>query len=73
MKKKLFQYAVIYHDKSKSTSTGSAATEYESKVVIEPKTILAATEKEVLFRATREIDEQYIKNPDDVEIIIRNF
>ena len=35
--------------------------------------MLAESEKEVVFRATREIDEQYAKSPDNVEILIRNF
>lgn len=71
MKKKLYQYAVIYHERS--TGSAETATKWDSKIVIEPKTMLAASEKEVLFRVTREIPEDCVKNPDDVEIIIGNF
>ena len=64
--KKLFQYVVIFHKYEKS--------EYkDSELIIEPKFMLAENEKEVVFRATREIDEQYAKSPDNVEILIRNF
>jgi hypothetical protein len=64
--KKLFQYVVIFHKYEKS--------EYkDSELIIEPKFMLAESEKEVVFKATREIDEEYAKSPDNVEIIIRNF
>jgi len=64
--KKLFQYVAIFHKYEKS--------EYkDSEIIIEPNFMLAENEKEVVFRATREIDEQYAKSPDNVEILIRNF
>lgn len=67
-KKSLYQYAVLYHKK-----TDTEKFSVESSLIIEPKYCLAASEKEVLFKVTREIPEDYIGNPDDVEIIIRNF
>jgi len=30
-------------------------------------------EKDVLFKVTREIPEQHASNPDDIQILIRNF
>lgn len=66
-KKKLFEYAVILHttdDKGKVTN---------SKVIIQPTTILAKSESDVAFTVTREIPDEHAKNPDNVEIIIRNF
>lgn len=69
--KKLFQYAVVFH---KYETTDSGAKVYkDSELIIEPNYMLAQTEKEVVFKATREIDEQYAIAPDNVEIIIRNF
>jgi hypothetical protein len=64
--KKLFQYVAIFHKYEKS--------EYkDSEIIIEPKFMLAENEKEVIFKVTREIDEEYAKEPDNIEIIIRNF
>lgn len=69
--KKLFQYAVVFH-KYETTETG-VKTYKDSELIIEPKYTLAESEKEVIFKATREIDEEYVKAPDNVEILIRNF
>lgn len=69
--KKLFQYAVVFH---KYETTDSGAKVYkDSQMIIEPKYTMAESEKEVMFKATREIDDQYAKAPDNVEILIRNF
>lgn len=69
--KKLFQYVAIFHKYEKSES--GAKTYKDSEIIIEPKFTLAESEKEVIFKATREIDEEYAKSPDNVEILIRNF
>jgi len=68
--KSLFQYTVIYHQ----FEEGEKGKVYKDSVLVqEPKFVLAATEKEVVFRATREIDEKYASDPDNVQILIRNF
>lgn len=69
--KKLFQYAVVFH-KYETTETGAKVYK-DSELIIEPEYMLAETEKEVVFRATRQIDDQYAVAPDNVEILIRNF
>lgn len=69
--KKLFQYAVIFH-KYELTETGAKVYK-DSELIIEPKYTMAENDKEVMFKATREIDEEYAKAPDNVEIFIRNF
>jgi hypothetical protein len=69
--KKLFQYTVIFH-KYEITETGEKSYR-DSELIIEPKYILAESEKDVIFKATREISEDYAKSPDNVEILIRNF
>jgi hypothetical protein len=69
--KKLFQYAVVFH-KYKTTESGAKVYK-DSEMIIEPKYTMAENDKEVMFKATREIDEQYAKAPDNVEILIRNF
>lgn len=68
--KKLFQYTVLFHEYE--TKEG-VRTYKDSSIIVEPKFVLATSEKEVVFKATREIDEKYASNPDDVQIMIRNF
>ncbi len=68
--KKLFTYAVILH-KFEESEKGKIYK--ESQVIIDPKTVLAKDEKEVLFKVTREIPEEFTSNPENVEILVRNF
>lgn len=69
--KKLFQYAVVFH--KYETSESGAKVYKDSELIIEPSYTLAENEKEVIFKATREIKEEHAKSPDNVEILIRNF
>ena len=73
--KRLFQYAVILHEYE--TPTGSEASKSpvykDSRIIIEPKITLAKSEKDLVFKITREIPEEFAQNPDNVEIIIRSF
>lgn len=69
--KKLFQYAVVFH-KYETTETGAKVYK-DSELIIEPQYMLAETEKEVVFKATRQIDDAYAVASDNVEILIRNF
>lgn len=66
-KKQLFEYAVILH------TTDEKGKVTDSKIIIQPKTILAKNEQDVAFTVTRAIPDEHAKNPDNVEIIIRNF
>lgn len=70
MKKRLFQYAVIFHT-YEETETGRKYV--DSEIVIQPSVALAASEGDLLFKITREIPEKFAANPNDVEISIRNF
>lgn len=66
----LFQYAVILHKKE----TKDGKTEYVgAEMVIEPTTMLARNERDAVFKITRMIPEEKASNPDDIDIIIRNF
>lgn len=68
--KRLFQYAVLLHE----YATKDGKKEYvDSKMIIEPKLVLAKSEKDLVFKITREIPEEHAQNPDNVEIIIRPF
>lgn len=68
--KTLFQYTVLYHEYE---TTDKGKIYKDSQIISEPKFILASNEKEVVFKATREIDEKYAGDPDNVQILIRNF
>jgi hypothetical protein len=65
--KQLFQYAVILHERDKDGSY------VDSKIIIELTTALAKSEKDLVFKITREIPEEYAEDPDNVQIVIRNF
>jgi len=65
--KQLFQYAVILHKYDKENN-------YEdSQIIIQPKTELADNEKTLVFKITREIPEEHTLNPDNIQILVRNF
>lgn len=65
--KQLFQYVVLLHETDKDG-------EYvDSKIIIEPTFALAKSEKDLVFKITREIPDEFAKDPDNVQIIIRNF
>lgn len=70
MKKKVFQYMVVLHE---NEMVDGKEVYKDSKVVIDLKTVMAKNEKELVFKVTREIPEEYATDPDNVEIIIRNF
>lgn len=65
--KQLFQYAVILHEHDKD------GVYVDSKIIIEPTTVLSKSEKDLVFKITREIPEEYASDPDNVQIVIRNF
>ena len=74
MKKKPFQYMVLLHEYEKDeTNPKSGPTYKDSKVIIDLKTVMAKSEKELIFKITREIPEQFAGEPENVEIIIRPF
>ncbi len=65
--KKLFMYAVILH------KYDDKKVYQDSEIIIAPKTVLAKTEKELVFKITREIPDDHTSNPDNIEIVIKNF
>jgi len=70
MKKQLFTYAVLFHQHEEK----EGKQEYkETIILVEPKTILAKNDKEVAFKATREVPEEYASHSENVEIIVRPF
>lgn len=70
MKKKLFQFAVLYHE---TIEKENKKDEVFSKVVIDPKTILAQDEKVALLQIAKQIPDNYQEKLQDVEILLRPF
>ncbi len=75
MKKQLFQYAVILHEyqPAKEGEPVAGRIYKDAKLILDPTVILAKDEKEVAFKVTRLIPDEFAVYPDDVEIIIRPF
>ena len=69
--KQLFQYAVLLHEYETTEKNGK--TWKSSKIIIEPKFMLAKDNKEVVFNVTREISKEDATDPDNVQILVRNF
>lgn len=65
--KQLFQYVVLLHEYDKE------GVYKDSKIIIEPTNALAKSEKDLIFKITREIPEEFAENPDNVQILVRNF
>jgi hypothetical protein len=67
-KAKLFEYAVIYHPTDKEEKKGE-----KSKIVIDPKTLLAATEHVATMQVIKKIPKEYDDRLEQLEIAIRPF
>jgi len=73
-KKKVFQYMVLLHEHEEDKTNPKGGQVYkDSKVIIDLKTVMAKSEKELVFKITREIPEQFATEPDNVQIMIRPF
>ena len=69
--KQLYQYTVIFHKYGLNES--GVKMYLDSELIIEPRYVLAADEKDVIFKATKHISEYYAQSPDSVEIVIKKF
>lgn len=69
MKQKLFQYAVLWHPTEKQVKDENA----KSKLLIEPKTILATDLNSVNMTAAMGIPSEYKTQLDQIEIAVRPF
>ena len=68
-KPQLFQFAVIWHPTEKQIKDDGL----KSKVIVEPKTILAADEGAVKMHAAMSIDQQYRDQLDQIDIAVAPF
>jgi len=67
MKKSLFEYAVLYHEKNEKGEI------IDTTIIIDKQICLGKNEKSVVFKVTREIPEEFAEVSDNVEILIRPF
>ena len=68
-KGRLYQYAILLHP----VSGDSTKRNPPSEIIAEPSTILAASDKEALIKASRAVPEEYLGRLDEVEIAVRPF
>lgn len=71
MKKKLFQFAVLFHEEWKVGE--DMKTKVETKMIVEPKTILATDEKSATLKIAKELPEEYMDRLENIEILLRPF
>ena len=70
MKQRLFQFAVLFHEKIEKANNKE---ETKSKEIIGIKTILATDEKVALLQIAKQIPDEYQDKLQDIEILIRPF
>lgn len=70
MQKKLFQFAVLYHEK---VDKGNNKEEINSQIIVQPETIMAVDEKVALLQIAKKIPDTYQEKLQDVEILLRPF
>ena len=68
MKQTLYQYALVWHPTAEQVKEGGA-----SKIIQEPKWILAKDHNAVFVQVARLIPDEYIKEVDQVDIQIKSF
>lgn len=66
---KLFQYAILWHPTEKQVKDDGE----KSKVLVEPKTILAADQSGAAMAAAMEIPADKKSELDQIEIVLRPF
>lgn len=68
-KSKLFQYAILWHPTEKQEKEEGL----KSKVIVEPKIILASDDKSASMSAVMDIPAEYKTQLDQVEVALRPF
>jgi hypothetical protein len=70
MKKKLFQFVILYHE---LVERENKKDEYKTSVLVEPKTVLASDEEVALLQIAKEIPDAVQDHLENVEILLRPF
>ena len=72
-KGKIFEYAVLFHPKTKKDAAGNPLEEKKSLIVTDVTRVIAGSEAEVAMLAARSLPEEYTDKLDDIQICIRAF
>jgi len=70
VKKRIFEYAILFHPRRKKDEEAGSG---DSILAIDVTRILARDEKEVQLIAARAIPEKYLDSLDCVEVAVRPF
>ena len=68
MRSQLYEYAILHHPRPVKDEKGVA-----SSIIKQPTFVMAASDKEVGIKASREIPDSYLDKLEEVEICIRPF
>ena len=71
MKKKLFQFAVIYHERI--VNIESKKETFNSMIISGPENVLATDEKTALLMVAKRIPDEHLAHLEDIEILIKGF
>jgi hypothetical protein len=71
-RKKLYQYAVLYHPKPTKDSQGNDTTP-PTEIVTPITAVLAGSDQEVSINAARGIPEKFLAHLEEIEIAIVQF
>lgn len=70
MKQKLFQFAILYHEKIYHEGNRE---EIKSKTIVPIGTILAQDDKVAILQIAKQIPDEYSEKLQDIEILLRPF
>ncbi len=68
----LFQFAVIYNPKPTKDAQGNDTTP-AAALLVEPTWKLAKSSQEVAMLAARAVSDAYLKQLDEIEVVVRPF
>jgi hypothetical protein len=73
MSDKLYEYAILFHPKTRKTKEGEEPEAPRSKILTDLQRVLARDDKTVAILAARAIPEEFVDKLEQVEIVVRPF
>jgi DNA-directed RNA polymerase subunit H (RpoH/RPB5) len=68
MRKRMIQYAILWHPNEDQAKAGQT-----SKFLVETTTVLAKDEKEVAVIAAKKIEDKFLDQLEQIDIVVRPF